>query len=501
MAGVAVAGMTESGAPKGPPRAALADIATFSRTVVGRPLRPYQLEPARAVLDAVAQQRGLTIAVMVARQGGKNELSAQLEAYLLLRNRRRGGSLIKAAPTFRPQLITSQLRLEQVLSTPLYRIRWRREWSSMVVVGRARIVFLSADPSAQVVGATAHYLMEFDEAQDIDGEKHDRDFSPMGATTNCTRVYYGTAWDDQTLLQRTIEANVEAERRDGLRRNFIYPWWHVAECLPAYGRYVEAERERLGADHPLFVTQYELKVVVGAGGLFSAAQRAQLRGDHPRRRAPEGGDYVAAVDIAGEDEEAADAALRAAKPRKDSTVLLIGDLDREDLAPGIEEPRVRVVEAYWWTGRRHRELYPTLLDLLRDVWRVQRACVDASGIGAGVASFLEGALGETVCEQVVFSPARKSELGFAMLAAINGGRLKWWAADGSPEEAEFWHEVGAATYRMAANQMMRWSVPETLGHDDFVVALALLVRAAGEAVIAPAAAVLMRREDYCDGRY
>ena len=31
----------------------------------GRPLRPYQLAPARAILDSVLNRRGLTIAVMM----------------------------------------------------------------------------------------------------------------------------------------------------------------------------------------------------------------------------------------------------------------------------------------------------------------------------------------------------------------------------------------------------------------------------------------------------
>ncbi len=46
-------------------------------------LRPYQVEAGRAILDSVLRRRGLSFSVEVARQGGKNELSAQLEALLL----------------------------------------------------------------------------------------------------------------------------------------------------------------------------------------------------------------------------------------------------------------------------------------------------------------------------------------------------------------------------------------------------------------------------------
>ncbi len=49
------------------------------------PLRPYQLEPFRAIWRSVRERAGLSFSVMMARQAGKNELSAQLEVWLLLR--------------------------------------------------------------------------------------------------------------------------------------------------------------------------------------------------------------------------------------------------------------------------------------------------------------------------------------------------------------------------------------------------------------------------------
>ncbi len=51
-------------------------------------------------------------------------------------------------------------------------------------------------------------------------------------------------------------------------------------------------------------------------------------GDFPLLRAPrEGRQYVAGIDIAGEDESrSVDAAVRQASPRRDSTVLAIAEL-------------------------------------------------------------------------------------------------------------------------------------------------------------------------------
>ena len=89
----------------------LQNINNFSRIVVGIPLRHYQLEPAKAILRSILHHQGHTFAVMMSRQAGKNELSGQLEAYLLNLYRRKGGQIVKASPTFKPQTINSILRL------------------------------------------------------------------------------------------------------------------------------------------------------------------------------------------------------------------------------------------------------------------------------------------------------------------------------------------------------------------------------------------------------
>jgi len=472
----------------------LGDPALFSRYVIGRPLRPYQLQVVRAVLDSVWHGRGLTFTVMLARQMGKNELSAHLECYLLNLYQRRGGTMIKAAPTFRPQAVLSRLRLREVLNNPWNRGLYRLRGGYLFELGRARLMLLSGAPEANVVGATANILLEIDEAQDFSLEKYDRDFRPMGATANVTTVLYGTAWTQECLLEREKRRNLELERQDGVKRHFQYDWRTLAALSSEYGAYVEGERVRLGADHPLFRTQYELQVLADEGRLFSAEQRAQLQGEHERQEGPlPGRQYVAGVDLAGASQlmlEAApsDAALRRLQPGKDSTVVTIAEVCRG----GASLPVLRVVQHYWWTGRSQAEVYRQLLDLLR-TWNVRRVAVDASGVGAGVADFLAAELGRRV-EGVVFTQASKSKLGFEMLAAINGGRLKVYAGDGSPEHQEFWRQVRAARANLRANQTLCFYVPEAEGHDDFVVSLALCQKAAG-GMASPAAGTVLAAED------
>jgi hypothetical protein len=122
-------------------RAAAADPVAFATYVLARPMRPYQAEIARQVLRSVRDQLGLTITVMMARQMGKNEVSAQIEAYLLNLYQRRGGTVVKAAPTLRPQLGNS----------PANRGRAFVEQDA-IVLGKARCQLLSAAPTSNVVG-------------------------------------------------------------------------------------------------------------------------------------------------------------------------------------------------------------------------------------------------------------------------------------------------------------------------------------------------------------
>jgi len=490
-------------------RAALGHLEIWSRLVLRRPLRPYQLEPAAAILRSIELGRGDAITVMMSRQAGKNELSAQLESYLLANRQRRMDTLVKAAPTIKPQTINSILRLTTLLRNPVTAGRWHMEHGYIVRLNQARAFFFSAEPAANVVGATATLALEIDEAQDVDPAKHDKDFAPMAASTNATRIYYGTAWDDGTLLQRQIEANLEATRRDGERRHFAYPWDVVAEHNPAYGAFVQSERDRLGADHPLFRTQYALKTISGESGFLSPTLQAQLRGHHPRRAAaaPDA-TYLAALDIAGGAENATGTgsgeldrtgpyAASGEARRPDSTVLLVARVDWQSVGPEAREPVLAIEGVHWWTGVNHRSQYETLLDLLRNVWRLRRLAVDATGLGAPIADFLASALASDVVEPVTFTAATKSDLAYNLLAAIGGGRLKWYAAnEDDPESREFWQEARSCRYLVRPNRQMSFFVPDGRGHDDFISALALLASIARQAPFPSAAAIVLARDPY-----
>ncbi|HEX7474492.1 MAG TPA: hypothetical protein VF318_00890, partial [Dehalococcoidales bacterium] len=246
-------------------------------------LRPYQLQVFAAVWNSIIQKSGLTFSVEIARQGGKNEISAWLEVFILSNFSPWPQNLIKCSPTFKPQTLISLRRLKEKLDSCSLVGDWNSENGYIIRLGNACAIFLSADESANVVGNTAHLLLEVDEAQDVSEEKYTREFRPMGSTTNVTNVLYGTTWDDSTLLEKIKQQNLELERRDGIQRHFRYDCYEVAKYNPAYLTSVEAERQRLGENHPLFRTQYILLPVQGGGGFLNCQQRAQLQGEHSRQ--------------------------------------------------------------------------------------------------------------------------------------------------------------------------------------------------------------------------
>jgi hypothetical protein len=141
-----------------------------------------------------------------------------------------------------------------------------------------------------------------------------------------------------------------------------------------------------------------------------------------------------------------------------------------------KQPQINIVEHYSWTGKKHTELYPRLVDILGKLWNCRRVVIDATGIGLTVSSFLKKSLGTRVIP-FIFTSSSKSELGFNLLAAVNSGRVKMYTGDGSQEYIEFWQQMEKAKSCYRPNQTMNFYVEPFQGHDDFLMSLALLVEA------------------------
>ncbi|MBF6606802.1 MAG: hypothetical protein IVW53_14635 [Chloroflexi bacterium] len=431
-------------------------------------LRPYQLAPIKAIIESIRTRAGRTFVVEIARQGGKNEMQSRLEALLLTAHRHNGGAIVKTAPTLEPQLRTSFHRLADYLTAD--GIPHHSAWPQLSV-GRALIDMRSAEPSANVAGATASLLLEVDEAQDVTTDTYQRRFRPMASTTNATTLLCGTAWQDDDLLQTTIAANRDAEHTDGIRRNFLYNAREVSLYNEQYAAFVAGERARLGPDHPLVTTEYDLIPLAGEGRLFTGAQLAQLQGPHTALTSPVIGDrYIAGLDLGGED--------TGATRRNDRTVLTIARLaapDAAQRAAGITP--AEVVHHHATRGQKHAEAIPQLAAIAQ-LWNIGALTVDATGIGEATAGMLRASLPRCAIEAFKFTQASKSALAFELIAAVNTGAIRLYASDASNEWRTCKHELEQARKETRPNKTLNMYVPENIGNDDYLISLALTAHTA-----------------------
>ena len=477
----------------------LMDAPLFVENASGLRLRTYQVEVARSIVRSVIHDLGLSFVVMFPRQSGKNELQAQIETYLLTLLSQTPAEIVKISPTWKPQSLNAMRRLERVLQkNVLTRALWRKEAGYIFRIGQARIFFLSGAPEANIVGATASTLLQIDEAQDVRLDKFDKDIAPMAASTNATRVFWGTAWSSNTLLARELRSAQEQQDADGIRRVFRITAGDVAAEVPAYGQFVSGQVARLGRAHPMVKTQFFCEEIDAEGSLFTPQRIALMQGSHEPIRAA--GELVKApaqpvaflLDIAGVDENAAAPDRALANPRRDSSALTIVQVDLTTCTdPLTAAPTYRVLCRFLWTGASQPEQYAALRALAEE-WQPVKIVVDATGTGAGMAGFLERAFPRRVIP-FTFTAASKSQLAWDFLAIIDAGRWKepalvrqahHGANSTNPAlTALFFKQLAHVQYEILPGpaKTIRWSVPEgtrdtasgELVHDDLVMGSAL----------------------------
>lgn len=455
----------------------LLDIEVFSRKILLRPLRGYQLEVARAILDSVINYRGLEIAAVFSRQSGKNEIAAHVECFLLnLYSHISGAVIVKTAPTAKPQLDRSKRRLAWALGNCWNKGKWGKSEGYIYTLREASIVFLSGKPGTDIVGETASLLLEFDEAQSFSERKGEQEFAPMCAAFNATRVYWGTIRTKNTYLSKKIKELRALEKQDGIKRVYMVPWDVVAREVPAYKVFVESEIKKKGWNHPIIRMEYRLEEVDDKGGMFDPRRCALMQGGHARYHAPlEGKLYAATLDVAGEDEAAGMEEL--ARPGRDYTIDTIFEVDLSTLHdPAVGAATYRVVDVWEDQGSKHfttagkSSVALTLLSRYKR-WGVKYVVADASGVGAGLVSFLVAQLGEEVVIPFKFSPpARKSKLGVDFLSVIETGRFQYFTDDDSTDWSEFWLQVEQTAYSVPEDgdmeKKMSWGVPDGTTIED-----------------------------------
>lgn len=452
---------------------------TYTERGAGIIMRFYQDEPAKAILNSILKKLGHTIVIVMSRQAGKDELLANLVAYILTLFAHLEVGIVYVNPTYKPQTINAIMRLENRLKLNLLtKAFWKKRSDFMRIIGRAVVSFLSGDDKANVVGATASLALIVNEAQDITPAKYDKDFAPMTASTNATKIIVGTMWTSHTLLAREIRAAREAEKKDGIKRVFIYDALAVGKIVPAYKVFVKSEIAKLGRDHPLIKTQYFCEEIDAQAGMFNTARRALMQGDQSAQDTPNAGEiYVMTLDVAGQDEATMQGGEEALlkNTARDSVTLTIHSVDLSELET-LQAPIYRPVYRKSWQGKKHVQIF-SQISAMFDVWNPMYLIIDSTGVGEG----LWGMLDHKYTTKIIpfkFTAQSKSELGYSFIGIIETGRFR----DCCPsQEIHTQYEACKSEVLIGPAKTMRWGVPEgvrdqngNLIHDDWIISDALI---------------------------
>jgi len=432
----------------------------------------YQTEPANAIIDSVLHGKGLTFIVIISRQSGKDEMLANLLAYLLRLLSHIEAKMIVVNPTYKPQTENSIMRLEARLDGNLLTREWKKRGAYIRKLGKAMIAYLSADKNSKIVSATATHLLVANESQDITPAKYDKDVSPMGAYNNATKLFMGTTWTSDTLLAREQKIALEAEKKDGIRRVFIYTADDVRKVNPKYGLYVDGEVKKHGRQHPLIKTQYFCETIDAQAGMFNDARLALMIGDQAAQEEPIPGHlYALQIDVAGQDE----ALLNLdgmGNPGRDFTRATITDVDLASV-PLLQAPTYRAVKRIGWQGLDHLSIFGQLCQII-DLWKPQYIIIDATGVGEGLWMLLHKKYTGRVIGHK-WTAQSKSEVGYNFLSVINTGRFRDCART---DEVLLQYRKCTSEILIGPQKLMRWGVKDgtrdeatgELVHDDIPLA-------------------------------
>jgi hypothetical protein len=397
-----------------------------------------------------------------------------------------GGRIVSVSPTFKPQ---TQINMERVKTSLDACIGSRGLWKSskgyLYQLGQAQVQFFSGEPRANVLGATADLLLSVDEAQSISTAKFDKDFDPMTASTNATRLFWGTAWTADTLLERERRMALQAQGKDGIQRLFYFTADDVRALVPSYDLHMQRILAAHGRNHPLVCSQYFGETLDAQSGMFNPARLSLIispmatPSPNPQDLGRVGVGFL--IDVAGMDESklnplhAPDLGL--GNPGRDSTALSIVEIDLSSLET-LGHPTYHVVARHSWVGENHLAVFGRL-KALAETWHPQHIVMDATGVGEGLWALLERAFPARVIP-VKFTQQEKSEIGWRFLSIIETGRFRDHV---HTDEVRLQYSHCICEILPGPQKTLRWGVPDgtrgpdgELIHDDFILADALTAK-------------------------
>jgi hypothetical protein len=457
-------------------------IIVFCEELAGFELRPYQRSLAYRLIESLIVNDAEEITALWARQSGKSETLATVLAgcmvvlpklaitFPLLERFKRGLWVGVFAPVDEQAEIVFGRIVQRLTSDRAYEILSDPEIDEKPE-GKSKIIRLrsgsfcrrqTASPRAKIEGSSYHIIV-VDEAQDADDQVVRKSIHPMLAANAGTMCKIGTTGYTKGDFYKAINLNKRRSTRKRARLNhYEYDYKVVSKYNPAYAKFIQKEKLRLGEDSEEFQMSYALKWMLERGMLITEDELDYL-GDPsmPLQKAWWRTPVVVGVDPARV---------------KDSTVVTVCwvDWDHPDAA-GFREHRIlnwlEIHNTEW------EEQYFQIVDFL-DQYNIAYIGVDAQGMGSAVADRLKRIFAGR-CEVVAFNSDSKNQADrWKHLIALLQRRMLVYPGHSKARRTRVWRRFRQQmtdVEKVMKGQYMLVQAPENEreAHDDYVDSLAL----------------------------
>ena len=451
----------------------------FCEELWGKTFRPYQATMSYRVIESLVLNDAEEITGLMARQSGKSEVVATTLAgcmilfpilaktYPVLEQFTDGLWVGVFAPVEeQSELVFSRIvsrltspRALEILSDPEIDEK---------VDGKSRVLRLSngsycrrqtANPRAKIEGSTYHIIV-IDEAQEADEQVVRKSVHPMLAANAGTMVKIGTPGFNKGDFYKAI--NLNKRRQRGKRSNhFEYDHKVVSRYNPAYKKFIDKEKLRLGEDSEEFQMSYCLKWMLERGMLITEDALDMLADKSMQlvkawHRTP----VVVGVDPA---------------KVKDSTVVTVCWVDWEHPDPaGYREHRIlNWLEIH---NTDFEEQYFEIMDFL-EPYNISHVGVDAQGMGGPVADRLARLLGSRTEVIPFHSDAKNQSDRWKHLIQLLQRQMLVYPGHSKARRTRVWRrfrqQMSDVEKVMKGQYLLVEAPNEREAHDDFVDSLSL----------------------------
>jgi hypothetical protein len=213
---------------------------SFSKFVsegCGVDLYDYQLKPARAILESIRLDQGLTVVLDFPFQSGKDELLAHLAAYLMRMHNDKDRTILEINTSDEYHLVAVMRLGDRLNSNTLTQFRWKMDGMNFYI-DKCRTIFLSMEAISTGRPIPADLLLIVNEAQIVLPTQYDKFISQLSPGRNLTRVICGTKYDDGCLLSTQMKLAIREEQKDGIKRVFTVAEAEICKENKVYERFV-----------------------------------------------------------------------------------------------------------------------------------------------------------------------------------------------------------------------------------------------------------------------